>query len=166
MRHHDVDGIVGEPGGEQPHHLGDAAAVVHGVLGGVVQKYLRGPHGIPVRKEGQRRDVGALPVTGTQHQHAARCRPFRRAEQVHPELAEHGPVYRVEQMLIVVVPCDHDHVAAILPEPQQGVHHQSLRRRAGRGRLEQVPRDEHDVDVGVPGHPHDAGEDCLVLLLP
>ncbi len=178
MRNDDVDRIIGEPGiigerrplgkgcTEQPHHVRDTAGVIQGVLGGLVQQHLRGAHRVPVGQERQRRDLRVLPAAGAQCQRAAGLRSFRRPEQAQPELAQHRPVDRVEQVLVVVVSCDRHDLAAIFGQRQQGAHHQPLRPRARRGAVEQVPGDQDNVRVFTAGGRHDVAQRGGVLVMP
>ena len=81
------------------------------------------------------------------------------------QLAEHRPVHRIEQILVVVVAGDRHHLAAVLTQREQGPHDQALGPGIGRGGLEQVTGDQHHVDVFVAGRPHDAAQRGLVLVV-
>ena len=151
---------------EQLHHRSDTAGVVQGVFGGLVQQHLRGTHGVPVGQERQRRDLRGLPAAGAQREGAAGLRPFRRPEQVQPQLAEHRPVYRVEQVLVVVVARDRHDLAAVFGQREQGAYHQPLRPRAWRGGIEEIPGDQDELGVLVAGGRHDVAERRRVLIMP
>ena len=166
VRHDHVDRVRGEALGQQRDELRHPAGVVQGVLGGLVQQHLGGADRVPVRQERQRGHPQVLAAPGAQPQRPARVRSLRRAEHVQSELAEHRPVHRVDEALVVVVACDGHDQPAVLAQRHQRAHDQPLGLRVRRRSLEQVARHQHDVDILVARGAHDAAERRDVLVVP
>lgn len=59
-----------------------------------------------------------------------------------PQFAEHRPVHRIHEDLVVMVPGDNDDLATVFPQCQQCLNDQALRPRIGRRGLEEVPLDD------------------------
>jgi hypothetical protein len=83
-----------------------------------------------------------------------------------PQFAQHRPVHRVEQRLVVVIPGDYHDLAAVPAQREQGLHDQPLRPRGRRRALEQVPGHQHQVDVLVPRRRDDAAQHGDMLVVP
>lgn len=56
-----------------------------------------------------------------------------------PQFAEHRPVHRIHEDLVVMVPGDNDDLATVFPQCQQCLNDRALRPRIGRRGLEEVP---------------------------
>jgi hypothetical protein len=174
VRHHHVHGVLGEPRSEPAEQDPDRLAVGGGVLRRGAADQVRGADRVPVGQERQRRHPHRLPggagrecdqaVADRAHRvyrasradRAERADRADRAEQVYPGDLHQGTV-GVEGTGVVVVARDGDHLGPGGAQRQQGADDRCLGLGRRCGRLIQVARHQHGIDVVLAGDIDDLG---------